>query len=236
MNLFDRAREAARLCRAAINLLHLPRARLEFKISISPKKIRAMYALFTRPHARFPMIGNKTLGIALVDLSKFNKPDDYLATVKKKDYAGHQSQLAKRRGYTMRIIDRNDFIEDIYGINISAETRQGRPMDAPYHERQTSYDIGPPFECFGIFNADDRLVAYCNVGVYGNFASTDKVLGYKNNDGVMLFLFTEIICRLITENKLKYFMYDTYIGALPGLKDFKRRIGFAPYWARYSIG
>ncbi len=235
MNISDSIHQASRLFRLALDIHHLPRAHLEFHLNISPEKIAAVHANFTRPHARFPMIGNKTVGIALLDLSKFNKPEDYLATVKKKDYAAYHSKLAIRRGYAMRPIDRNDYIDDIYGINVSADTRQGRPMDPSYLQRQTSFENGPPFECYGVFNADQRLVAYCNIGRFGNFASTDRVLGYKNNDGAMYLLFTEIIGRLINEGQLKYFMYDTYIGAQPGLKHFKRRIGFAPYRVHYRI-
>ncbi len=30
-------------------------------------------------------------------------------------------------------------------------------------------------------------------------------------------------------------MYDTYVGAHPGLQSFKKRIGFEPYRVSYSI-
>jgi hypothetical protein len=31
-------------------------------------------------------------------------------------------------------------------------------------------------------------------------------------------------------------MYDTYLGALPGLREFKRKLGFQPYRIRYALG
>jgi hypothetical protein len=51
----------------------------------------------------------------------------------------------------------------------------------------------------------------------------------------MYLLLLEIICRLIEEREVDYFMYDTFLGAQPGLRDFKRRVGFRPYRARYEL-
>lgn len=30
-------------------------------------------------------------------------------------------------------------------------------------------------------------------------------------------------------------MYDTYLGAQPGLRNFKRKLGFSPYLVCYSV-
>ena len=54
-------------------------------------------------------------------------------------------------------------------------------------------------------------------------------------DGVMYLLLADIACRLIDEHRYNYLMYDTYLGALPGLREFKRELGFAPYRIRYAI-
>jgi hypothetical protein len=70
---------------------------------------------------------------------------------------------------------------------------------------------------------------------YGNFAATDQLMGYKSQDGIMYLLLLTIICRLIEEREVDYFMYDTFLGAQPGLRDFKRRVGFRPYRARYEL-
>ncbi len=51
----------------------------------------------------------------------------------------------------------------------------------------------------------------------------------------MYLLLVDIICLLIKENQVEYFMYDTFLGAQPGLRHFKQRIGFAPYRVSYSI-
>lgn len=84
-------------------------------------------------------------------------------------------------------------------------------------------------------SGDPKLVAYCNLGMFGSFAMVDRVLGIRNGDGAMYLLMTDIAGELIAEGKLDYLMYDTFFGALPGLRDFKRRLGFLPYRARYSF-
>jgi hypothetical protein len=78
-------------------------------------------------------------------------------------------------------------------------------------------------------------LAYCAMGRYSNFVATDQLMGYKNQDGIMYPLPSTIICRLIEEVDIDYFMYDTYLGAKSGLRDFKRRVGFQPYRARYAL-
>lgn len=235
MTIFDALRETRRLLAIGVALLGLPTARLVFYVRISPNKIRAAYQLFNQPHARFPLIRNKTMGIALIDLSNFNSGADYVATVKKKDFAGHQGRQAAQRGYRVRSIDRNDHIAEIYRINRSADARQGRPMDAHYRLLQTRYDDSAPLQSYGVFNADGILMGYCCLGIYGNFAATDRLLGMKTTDGIMYLLLLEIVCSLIEQAQLDYFMYDTFLGAQPGLRSFKRRIGFQPYRVRYTI-
>lgn len=235
MTLFDYVREYRRLAPVAFELLTLPKARLRFDSAIAPTKIRSQFELFTRPHARFPLMKNKTMGIALIDLSNFKNSSEYLATVKKKDYAGHHARQARKRGYTVRRINRNDHIAEIYRINTSAQSRQGRPMDTPYLTLQTEYSEAAPTQSYGVFNAKGILMGYCCFGVYGNFAATDRLIGIKTADGAMFLLLLEIICMLIDRAQVDYFMYDTFLGAQPGLRSFKHRIGFQPFRVKYSI-
>ncbi len=203
MKISDLFQRYAGLCRTAIAVLRLPKVRLHFDESKAAGEIRKIYQVFNRRHARYFVIKNKTLGIALIDLSNFKSPDEYTDTVKRKDYAAFHARNARKRGYSVRQIDRNDFIDEIYDINISSDIRQGRPMDQAYLIRQTHYDNKPPFKCFGVFDGEKKLVGYCNVGFYGNFAATDRLLGYKRNDGAMYLLLVEIICQLIQETELQ---------------------------------
>lgn len=231
--LFSKLMNSARLM---LELARLPVAHLRFELRRNPEGIRRAHALFTRPHARYKIIGNKTLGIALIDLRAFGgKASAYLATVQRSGHAGPQSRKAAARGYTLRRIDRNEHIDDLHAIHTSSAARQGRPMDATYLVRQTAYEEAPHVECHGVFEPGGRLAAYCSMGRYGNFVATDQLMGYKNQDGIMYLLLSTIICRLIEEGEADYFMYDTYLGAKSGLRDFKRRVGFQPYRARYAL-
>jgi hypothetical protein len=51
----------------------------------------------------------------------------------------------------------------------------------------------------------------------------------------MYLLLADIACRLIDDGRYNYFMYDTYLGARPGLREFKKKLGFQPYVIHYSI-
>lgn len=234
MKISTLAAHMSRLLTLAREIARLPSADLQFYSHLHPQHIQATHASFTKRHPRYRVIKNKTIGIALIDLRRFKTSTDYLDTVKKKDHAAHHARRARARGYSLHEIDRNNFVEDIYQINISAESRQGRPMDEPYLVREESFSDYPHFRYFGVLNNKGKLMGYCNLGILGNFAATEKILGYKSGDGFMYLLLTEIVCRLIEEGSLSYLMYDTYLGAQPGLRAFKRKLGFEPYRIRYS--
>lgn len=221
------------LVRLVRELCALPVAQLQFDLTRHPEQ-RRMYELYTKPHPRFRLVRNKTLGIALVDLRGYRNLHDYLHQVRFSGHAGPQRKKALAHGYTVRAIDRNQYVDAIHAINISAPMRQGRPMDSHYCVKKTRYDEPRYAATWGVFDVHDQLAAYCVVCFYGNFAATDQLLGYKTSHGIMYLLLSEIICQLIERQRLDFFMYDTFLGARPGLRDFKRRTGFRPYRARYS--
>ena len=235
MKLTDITLEISRLMQAAAELPRMPRVQLEFHSDLHPEQIQSTHRNFTKWHPRYRVIRNKTVGIALIDLRNFKTPEDYLDTVRKKDNAGYQARRASTRGYQVRKIDRNRFIDDIHAINISSEIRQGRPMDDAYLVKETSFEDYPHYAYFGATDKTDMLVGYCNLAMLGNFAATERVIGNKNNDGAMYLLMTEIICNLIEQKTVNYLMYDSYLGAQPGLRNFKRKLGFSPYLVRYSL-
>lgn len=236
MNLRDIANEIRRVVSAGAQLHRMPRAHLEFHLKLHPERVTATHTEFTKKHPRYRVIKNKTIGIALIDLRRFKEPSDYLDTVKKKDLAAYQARRASLRGYRVqKNIDRNLFIDEIHEINNSTETRQGRPMDEAYRVKETSFENYRHFSYYGVFNKRDRLVGYCNLAVLGNFAATERLLGYKTSDGFMYLLLTEIICSLIEQKTVNFLMYDSYLGAGPGLRSFKRKLGFNPYLVRYSL-
>ncbi len=213
----------------------LPVAQLQFDTRLDPVRIPEEFRNYTKPHPRYKVFRNKTLGAALIDLRRFADPEHYFASVNEKGCAGPQSRKASARGYQLREIERSAFADQIHDINISSEERQGRPMDAHYTVRQSHFEKLDNYRYFGVTDADGKLVAYCNVGIFGNFAATHQLLGYRNNHGIMYLLLAAIIQQLIREGLVEYFMYDTMLGGSNGLRDFKRRVGFTPYRASYSL-
>jgi hypothetical protein len=218
-----------------IQLLRLPVAHLQFQQSINPEHIKSTYRYYTKPHPRYKIIRHKTMGAALIDLHSLNTREHYLDSIKGKNAGAYHAKRARSRGYVFAEIDRNRYIDDIYAINTSLDNRQGRPMEASYREKQTTFETLKHFRYYGILNPEGRLVAYANLGIYGNFGGFSHLIGIRNNDGIMHFMVVEIISQLIEQRQVRYVMYDTFFGAQPGMQAFKKIVGFRPYRARYSL-
>jgi hypothetical protein len=226
----------SQLLNLAIDVSKLPVAHLEFRLADNPDEVRRMHAHFTKPHPKLRIIQNKSLGAALIDLQRYGSHADYLESIKDGRNSGEYfAKKARSRGYVVTEIDRNDFIDELYEINTSLDSRQGRPMEESYRRKETAYPKEKNYKYFGVLNAAGKLMAYSNVGFYGNFVAFDRLLGLRNNDGVMHLMVTEIAGQLIETRSYEYLMYDTYFGASPGLKTFKKMLGFEPYRAKYSI-
>ena len=221
--------------RTAREILRLPPARLCFDARIDPQDIALCYRDFTRPHPRYRIIGNKTLGVALIDLERFAGPAGYLDAIQDKNHGGWHARRARARGYLCRTIDRNEHVDDIHAINTALDLRQGRPMDAAYLHKISSYEAMPHYDYYGVLNNAGRLVAYANIARYGNFSAFSQLMGLRNNDGIMHLLVADIVTQLLERRSVRYVMYDTFFGAKPGLQQFKRILGFEPYHATYSL-
>lgn len=217
------------------DILRLPVADLHFHQAIDPADIRTTYRYYTKPHPRYKLIRNKTIGAALLDLRGIGSTECYLELIKGKNAGAWHAKRARGRGYRLRHIDRNAHIEDIHAINTSLEERQGRPMDARYRDKQAHFDTLAHFRYYGVFDPEGRLVAYANLGHYGNFASFSQLIGIRNNDGIMHMMVVDIVSELIGEAQVRYLMYDTFFGAQPGMQSFKKILGFRPYRVRYAL-
>jgi len=225
----------SRLFDQVVAIARLPVVRLEFHLALNPGHVEKVYRYYTKPHPRYWVFPNKSLGAALVDLTRFRHRDDYAQAIKGQRGVDRHVRRARERGYTVVEIDRNDFVDDIHDINTSEEVRQGRPMEAAYRARKTSYQAEVNFKYYGVLNAAGKLVAYGEVGFYGNFAAFNRVIGVRNNDGINHLMVAEIVSQLIEARCYDYLMYDTYFGAGEGLQAFKKMLGFKPYRAKYSI-
>ena len=218
-----------------LQIIRLPVAQLCFQQCIDPDDIRMTYRYYTKPHPRYRIIRNKTVGAALIDLEQFPSKDNYLDLIKGKNCGAHHAKRARSRGYIFTEIDRNCYVDEIHAINTSIDTRQGRPMDRHYQEKKQYFETLKHFKYYGILNPEGKLVAYANLGSYGNFSAFSQLLGMRNNDGIMHLLIVEVVSQLIERKQVRYLMYDTFFGAQPGLQTFKKILGFKPYRAKYSL-
>jgi hypothetical protein len=216
-------------------IIKLPKVIIYFKDydKISKENYLNTYKYFNKLH-RLKLFRNKTIGIALIDLNSYNNFDEYYKSINGKNSAAYYTRKAIRKGYKFIKIDRNDYIDDIYEINTSTEYRQGRKMSASYIKKVEKYKNEKNYRYFGVVNNENKLVSYCNIGFYGEFALVSTLLGHKKylNDGIMYLMMVEFNRIMFDEYKnkgYKYIMYDTFFGSSEGLKQFKRKLGYKPY-------
>jgi hypothetical protein len=216
----------------------LPRVNFTFNKNLMiQENVLEVYHYFNKRHPRLKIIKNKQIGVAYIDLTKYPSGLKYLESVNGKNSAYYYARKCKARGYVLCEIDRNKYRHEIALIETSAPERQGRPMGEDYGEFEKIYVDFENYKYYGVtFNG--RLVAYANIGIYGDFACVSRLMGHANhlNNGVMYLMLTEIVSNLIEQRNLFYIFYDTWYGASDGLRGFKRKLGFSPCMAHWQIG
>jgi len=227
--------KAPAIVQEAVELRRLPRVTIEMS---GDEHCRGLYEHFTRRHARYRLIQNKAWGVALLRLPDTN--EQYLAGGRREKLRNHLKK-AKRKGYTVDLVDRVASLDEIMAINGSAEERQGRPMHPDYLDReQVVAYLGRASELYGVYDGDGVLQAYADVREAGDVVCVSRLLGAADalRDGVMWLMMAEIIARMIerrqANGKPTWFMYDMFSGASAGLRQFKEGIGCEPYTVKWT--
>lgn len=222
-----------------MNIFKLQKVKITFSNLTDDNRLkyRETYRYFTKLH-RLKLFRNKTLGVALVDLSLYLNFEDYYKSINGKNSAAYYSRKALKREYKFIKIERNDYIEDIHEINISSLIRQGHSMSKSYLTKIDQYKNVINYMYFGVVDSNDKLLAYCNIGFYGEFILVVTLLGHKKflNDGIMYLMMVELNKLMFTNYKnsgYKYIMYDTFFGASDGLKKFKEKLGYKAYKVKW---
>lgn len=194
---------------------------------------------FTAPHPRYLLIGAKTTGVALRPL-----PEDIPSFLRGRPKQVLRTNLnhAKSDGYTVRAFETAGNEARILAINTSAANRQGQVMAAKYTDPATvtAYCATHP-HLIGVF-LDQELVAYLEPQIAGEVVIINRILGHHDHlaAGVMYLLVLGLaewaIARHADHPALKWLMYDMMLGAKPGLRYFKERLGFAPYRVTWTTG
>jgi hypothetical protein len=85
---------------------------------------------------------------------------------------------------------------------------------------------------FGIFNTENKLVAYASGIVAGELMEVEHVYGHSNyqSDGVVPILYISIAGYVMKQfPRVKYYCYGTFFGASPTLQRLKEKFKFLPH-------
>lgn len=174
----------------------------------------------------------KTVNAALIDLARYDSANHFLDTLGKRGHLAPQSLKARSRGYAVRELERQRYLDDIWALNALPEDKQIRLTDgfpaltetAPHH---TTY--------FGAFARSGALVAYCRLTLHSNFAAIEELIGNRNKDGVLFLLLAEIVNQLIAQRTVNYLMHQGFQDKTASTRQFMRRAGFEPFRVRYAL-
>jgi hypothetical protein len=198
---------------------------------------RERFRYFSSPHPQFPFIPRKSLGAAMINLQE--SYTDYRRS-KFRPLARRKLKSAKQRKYSYATIDAISAIDQIMEINRSRPERGGRPMPPLYFNRSEFEmivrDIG---NAHVVKCPAGKVIAYALVPNIGDLWTLDYVLGHGDhlNSGIMYLLMAHVIEEKFelarAAGNPKWIMYDTWLGANAGLRQFKAVLGFSPYWVRW---
>jgi hypothetical protein len=192
------------------------------------------YLEATARHPKFPLIRKRVYGLALFPLD--DQPDAYMKAVESS--ARRNYKKAIRNGYVFRRINFNDHLDDIWDVRRSTKVRQGEMPDEFINNKPTERDIPKSnskthdYSYFGIFNQDEKLVAYASCIVAGELMEVEQVYGHSEfqSDGIVPMLYISIGSFAVTEYpQVKYYQYGTYFGASPTMQRFKKKFKFLPH-------
>lgn len=200
---------------------------------------RSMHASFTRPHPKYRLIQSKRWGAALLPLP--GTFEEYLGGAAR-SYLRRKRNHALSRGYRFGTFAPLERLDEILDINLSKQVRQGQTMRSDYLDRD---DLRAYFRdkerIRGVLDEGGVLRAYAYTPVLGEVFVFDRLLGHARHleEGIMYLLVSETIREMIERKAERGFpawaMYDTILGAHPGLRFFKEQLGFRPYKVRWTL-
>lgn len=204
------------------------------------KITREYYESTQKRHGKIPLIKVDQYGVALIRLpADF---DEYFMMIEAS--ARRNYKKAVRAGYSFAKIDYNVFLDDIGGIWQSARTRQGDMPDYIVAGRPRPCSNPPSttavhdYPYFGILR-DGKLVAYAGCLISGELCAIEQVYGHVDYqaDGVTPLLIISMAGYIIKNYPyVKYYTYDTFLGASLNMRRFKRKFGFAPHKVEWELG
>ncbi len=193
-----------------------------------------------RRHPRFPLIHAFEYGVALCLLPRTGEGYEGLI-----EASGRRNiKKARRMGYEFKLINFNDYLDDIRDIRKSTDVRQGEvtgylrddvvePCRNP-PSRTTVHD----YVYYGVLK-EGRLVAYAGCIVAGELCMIEHILGHASmlGDGIVPLLIAELAADVASRHiRVRYFAYGTFFGGGETMRRFKKKFGFLPHRVTWRLG
>jgi hypothetical protein len=146
--------------------------------------------------------------------------------------ARKRADRCERMGYRFAEVDYSLYADDMYAINTSLPTRQGRPMSDGYLHRVERGKL-PDYPCaahrtitYGVLSGR-TLVAYMTLHRSSELAMVSMILGHGDRlrDDVMYLLFAGMVDDQAGHGGILY--YNRWDSGREGLRFYKTRVGFS---------
>lgn len=219
-------------------ILTLQKVNIEIVDNDKSGEINTIYHNFVKPHPKYKIIKNKTIGVMLFEIPKTIV--EYENQISGKNSVMYYTRRCKKNEYFTDYFIKNNYLDDIYEVNTSSETRQGRVMSEHYLEKVPKEEQKDCVSYFGVFTKEKKLVGYIKLVKTKKLYIISQLLGHHDyqKDNIMYLIIHDLIVSLIEENKYKdfsvYLMYDTYFGGGDGIKLYKKRHQFKPYKVKWK--
>ena len=230
----------------APNYAVLPRLTINLEVADTPDRYCSEYVgwlhkVYTKNMgAQYPGFSHYGSGTSVAIL-----PDSYDQWFQEVGYGTRRKvRRAEKLGYTFEQIDRDKYLDDIFEINNSLESRQGRQMGEAYRKRWEAFGPLPDQPCrrhrlatYGVLK-DGKLFAYTWVYITGEMLLPSTLLGHGDflNDGIMYLLLAGVFKDAIETSGTRYAVYERHWSGLPGLRFFKEQLGFQPHMVTFLRG
>lgn len=203
--------------------------------------VRDFYREARQRHRKFPLVRQYEYGFCVCILPR--NFDDYFRLIE--GAARRNFKKSLRLGYCFARLDYNAHVEEIAAIIGSADARQGRSMPAKLLSRTNDSNNDPPsrsdrhdYPYYGIFR-EGRLYAYASCLVAGELCAIQTIFGHADyqDDGIVPMLIIGLAeCAIRDYPHVKYYAYGSYYGASATMQRFKRKFGFMPHIAHWTLG
>ncbi len=203
--------------------------------------VRDFYREARQRHRKFPLVRQYEYGFCVCTLPR--NFDDYFRLIEGAARRNYKKSL--RLGYRFARLDYNAHVEEVAAIIGSTDARQGRPMPAKLLSRASAGISDPPsrsnrhdYPYYGIFR-EGRLYAYASCLIAGELCAIQTIFGHADyqDDGIVPMLIISLAeCVIRDYPHVKYYAYGSYYGASVTMQRFKRKFGFMPHIARWTLG